>query len=82
MFFYAATSKRDFAGLQLVGAVRGVAGGAADSQAVHLRPGPRAEGGGRGAGEGAAPGLLLTQGEGPAETEEVCLVCPVCFQSN
>lgn len=66
--------------MQLVRAVGGVAGGSADSQAVHLRSGPRAEGGRRGAGEGAAPGLLLTKGEGPAETEEVSQVFTVCCE--
>lgn len=69
-------------GLQLVRAVGGVASGAADSQAVHLRPGPRSEGSWGGAREGAAPGLLLTQGEGSAETEEVSRVFRVCFGSN
>ena len=48
-----------------------MAGGATDSQAAHLGPGPRPEGGRGGAREGPASGVLLTQGERPAETEKV-----------
>lgn len=52
-------SKFNFVPLQLIGAVWCVARGSVDSQAVHLSPGPRAEGSRRGTGEGTAPGLLL-----------------------
>ena len=62
---------------QLLGAVRGVVGGPPHSQAAHLGAGPRAEGGRGRAGEGPASGLLLAQGEGPAETEEVCSHGPI-----
>lgn len=53
-----------------------MAGGATDSQAAHLGPGPRPEGGRGGAREGTASGVLLTQGEGPAETEKVRQLTP------
>lgn len=57
--------------LQLIRAVRRVAGGSADSEAAHLSSGPCTEGSRRGAGERTAPGLFLTQGKGQAETEKV-----------
>ena len=53
-----------------------MAGGTTDCQAAHLSPGPRPEGGRGGAGEGPASGILLTQGEGPAETEKVRQLTP------
>lgn len=65
------TLKSNVLRLQLIRAVRCVAGGSVDSQAAHHSSGPRTEGSWRGAGEGTAPGLLLTQGEGQAETEKV-----------
>ena len=65
------TLKSNVLCLQLIRAVRCVAGGSVDSEAAHHSSGPRTEGSRRGAGEGTAPGLLLTQGEGQAETEKV-----------
>lgn len=61
--------------LQLIRAVRCVARGAVDSQAVHLSSGPCTEGSRRGTGKGTAPGFLLTQGEGQAKTEKVSDGC-------
>lgn len=57
--------------LQLIRAVRCVAGSSFDSQAANLRSGSCTEGSRRGAGERTAPGFFLTQGEGQAETEKV-----------
>lgn len=61
--------------LQLIRAVRCVARGAVDSQAVHLSSGPCTEGSRRGTGKGTAPGFVLTQGEGQAKTEKVSDRC-------
>lgn len=57
--------------LQFVGAVGCLAGSSTDRQAAHLGSGPRPEGSRGGAGERTTPGLVLAQGEGQAETEEV-----------
>lgn len=60
-----------FSPTQLPGTVRSVAGGASDRQAPDLCAGLRAEGRGGRAGEGAAFGVFLPQGERQAEAEEV-----------
>lgn len=60
-----------FVCVQFIRALGRVVGGPTDRETAHLGTGTRTEGSRRGAGEGAAPRVVLPQGERSTETEKV-----------